>query len=112
MPERGRCPSIGLALHELATNAGKYGALSVDPGRVEVGWRLDGDVFAMWHGRLDFSISAAIGFISLFGVSVMSGILIINDYNNQIGSGLTVTEAMFIIAPLSAESFCIRDGFA
>jgi two-component sensor histidine kinase len=39
--------AIGLALQELATNAGKYGALSVDAGRVEVCWRIDGDVFAM-----------------------------------------------------------------
>ncbi len=39
--------AIGLAIHELSTNAGKYGALSVDTGRVEVCWRLDGGVFAM-----------------------------------------------------------------
>jgi two-component sensor histidine kinase len=39
--------AIGLALYELATNAGKYGALSVDAGRVDVCWRPDGDVFAM-----------------------------------------------------------------
>jgi PAS domain S-box-containing protein len=39
--------AIGLALYELATNAGKYGALSVDTGRVDVRWRLEGDIFMM-----------------------------------------------------------------
>src|SRR5215467_6962692 len=44
--------AIGLALHELATNAGKYGALSAETGRIDVGWRLDGDIFAMsWTER-------------------------------------------------------------
>jgi len=44
--------AIGLALHELGTNAGKYGALSVDAGRVDVGWRFDGNIFAMsWTER-------------------------------------------------------------
>jgi two-component sensor histidine kinase len=33
---------IGMAIHELTTNAAKYGALS-DGGRVEVGWTVKGD---------------------------------------------------------------------
>jgi PAS domain S-box-containing protein len=44
--------AIGLALHELATNAGKYGSLSVGSGSVDVCWCLDGDAFAMgWIER-------------------------------------------------------------
>jgi len=39
--------AIGLAMHELATNAGKYGGLSVDSGHVDVGWQADSDIFAM-----------------------------------------------------------------
>jgi heavy metal efflux system protein len=55
-----------------------------------------GGILGLYITGLDFSISAAIGFISLFGVSVMSGILIISGYNNEVAeTGMSVTEAMF-----------------
>jgi PAS domain S-box-containing protein len=51
--------AIGLALHELATNAGKYGALSTDRGRVHVSWRTEGDTFTMsWTEREGPPVSA------------------------------------------------------
>jgi len=44
--------AIGLAIHELTTNAGKYGALSKHPGGLDVGWGTDGDTFTMsWTER-------------------------------------------------------------
>jgi cobalt-zinc-cadmium resistance protein CzcA len=54
-----------------------------------------GGVLGLYVMGLDFSISAAIGFISLFGVSVMSGILIINGYYRVAALGLPTREAMF-----------------
>jgi PAS domain S-box-containing protein len=39
--------SIGMALHELATNAGKYGSLSGDHGSVSIDWRIDDDEFSI-----------------------------------------------------------------
>jgi PAS domain S-box-containing protein len=51
--------AIGLALHELATNAGKYGALSTDTGRVDICWGTDGDTLTMsWTERDGPPVSA------------------------------------------------------
>jgi two-component sensor histidine kinase len=51
--------AIGLALHELATNAGKYGALSTDKGRIDIRWGTDGDGLTMsWTERGGPPVSA------------------------------------------------------
>jgi len=54
-----------------------------------------GGILALYFTGLDFSISAAIGFISLFGVSVMDGILMITYYNQAPRGGMGVLEAMY-----------------
>jgi PAS domain S-box-containing protein len=51
--------AIGLALHELATNAGKYGALSTDAGRVAIRWAIEGETFRIsWTEREGPPVSA------------------------------------------------------
>jgi heavy metal efflux system protein len=50
---------------------------------------------ALYLSGLNFSISAAVGLVSLFGVSVMNGILIMTYYNELTAGGIDSTEAMF-----------------
>lgn len=48
----GAAETIGMALHELATNALKYGALRVPAGRVRIAWRKDeGSLVLSWTER-------------------------------------------------------------
>lgn len=42
---------------------------------------LIGGILALWLRGLPFSISAGVGFIALFGVAVLNGILMINHFN-------------------------------
>jgi cobalt-zinc-cadmium resistance protein CzcA len=73
-----------------------------------------GGIVALYFTGLDFSISAAIGFVSLFGVSVMDGILMITYYNQVRAEGMHIDEAMFHAATqrmrpmlMTAMSACI-----
>ena len=44
--------AIALALHELGTNAVKYGALSTDRGTVSINWRVEGETLRLeWKER-------------------------------------------------------------
>jgi heavy metal efflux system protein len=56
---------------------------------------IGGGIIALYMTGIDFSISAAIGFVSLFGVSVMNGILVITYFNQVRRSGVSNIEAMF-----------------
>ena len=54
-----------------------------------------GGILALNFFDLDFSVSAAIGFISLLGVAVMDGILNLTYYRELRGGGMPVAEAVF-----------------
>ena len=44
---------LGMAAHELATNAAKYGAFASDDGRLELKWKVEGDRLAvLWRERV------------------------------------------------------------
>ena len=48
-----------------------------------------GGVFALWLRGMPFSISAGIGFIALFGIAVLNGIVLISYFNQLKTEGIT-----------------------
>lgn len=48
-----------------------------------------GGVFALWMRGMPFSISAGIGFIALFGIAVLNGIVLISFFNQLKSEGIT-----------------------
>jgi len=64
---------VAMAVHELATNAAKYGSLSVETGRVDVNWSTrDGTLFLNWQesGGPDVAPPAKLG----FGTKIISSL--------------------------------------
>jgi cobalt-zinc-cadmium resistance protein CzcA len=53
-----------------------------------------GGIFALWVTGTAFSVSSAIGFVALFGIAAMDGILVLSYYNLSLESGLDRTSAM------------------
>ena len=53
-----------------------------------------GGVFALWLRDLPFSISAGVGFIALFGVAVLNGVVLVSSIIEYRRSGLGKTEAV------------------
>ena len=50
-----------------------------------------GGVVALWLRDMPFSISAGVGFIALFGVSVLNGIVLLAEFNQLKATGITDT---------------------
>ncbi len=48
-----------------------------------------GGIFSLWIRGLPFSISAGVGFIALFGVAVLNGIVLINAFNKLKSEGIS-----------------------
>jgi len=55
---------------------------------------LIGGIFALFLTGTPFSVSAAIGFVALFGISAMDGIIIIGYFNRQIAAGVERSAAL------------------
>ncbi len=55
---------------------------------------LVGGIFALWVTGTAFSVSSAIGFVALFGIAAMDGILVLSYYNLALESGLDRADAM------------------
>jgi heavy metal efflux system protein len=53
-----------------------------------------GGIFSLWFSGTPFSVSSAIGFVALFGIAAMDGILILSYYHLSLESGLDRASAM------------------
>jgi two-component system CheB/CheR fusion protein len=77
--------ALSMAIHELSTNAAKYGALSVESGRVAIGWTVTNGRFRLrWqeHGGPPVSPPTRKGFGSIMIERVLA---------EQLGGGVTIS---------------------
>ncbi len=54
-----------------------------------------GGIWALFITRTNFNISAAVGFISILGVAVMNGLLLVSAFNRGRAQGAPVYQAVF-----------------
>lgn len=75
-----------------------------------------GGIFALFIRGMPLSISAAVGFIALFGLSVLFGIVMVSRINDLLAAGLPIREAVLRgaeerLRPVLITSFCDIFGF-
>lgn len=54
-----------------------------------------GGVFSLWISGQYLSVPSSVGFITLFGVAVLNGVVMVESINQRIADGLIVADAVF-----------------
>ena len=97
--------ALSMAIHELSTNAIKYGALSADGGRVAIDWNVAGERFGMrWQEEGGPPVSAPTrkGFGSIMIERVLA---------EQLGGGVVIRyDAGGIVCIIDAPLHAVRDS--
>jgi cobalt-zinc-cadmium resistance protein CzcA len=75
-----------------------------------------GGIFALWLRSMPFSISAGVGFIALFGVAVLNGLVWVSAAENHRKTGMPLPEATLLTAlsrlrPVLMTAFVASLGF-
>lgn len=76
-----------------------------------------GGILALALRGMPFSISAGVGFIALFGVAVLNGIVLIAEFNRQKGEGITDLKQVVVLSgkmrlrPVLMTAFVASLGF-
>jgi heavy metal efflux system protein len=68
----------------------KYAALIL----VNLPFALIGGIITLWARHINFSVSAAVGFIALFGISVQNGVILVSEFNRLREAGASLDEAV------------------
>lgn len=55
---------------------------------------LIGGILALWVRHINLSVSAAVGFIALFGISVQNGVILVSEFNRLREEGLAPIDAV------------------
>ncbi len=84
--------SIGLICLLLYANFGNVADVLLAASVIPMA--LIGGIFALYLTGTPFSVSAAIGFVALFGIAAMDGILVLSYFNQSLDGGLSRAEAI------------------
>ena len=68
----------------------KYAALIL----ANLPFALIGGILTLWLRNINLSVSAAVGFIALFGISVQNGVILVTEFNRLRDEGIPLLEAV------------------